>query len=34
MIRACGCTDDAALKQLVQEIKTAYDEESLLFREA
>lgn len=34
MIRACGCTDDAALKQLVQEVKTAYDEESLLFREA
>jgi len=31
---AFGCADDASLAQLVQEVKDAYHEESLLFKEA
>lgn len=34
MVRACGCADAEALHALVQEVRDAFDQESLLFREA
>jgi putative nucleotidyltransferase with HDIG domain len=34
MVRACGCADAEALRALVQEVRDAFDQESLLFREA
>jgi len=34
MVRACGCADEAALGALVQEVRDAFEQESLLFREA
>jgi hypothetical protein len=34
MISASGCEDEAALAQLVQEVRDAFQEESFLFKEA
>jgi putative nucleotidyltransferase with HDIG domain len=34
MVRACGCADDESLRALVQEVREAFDQESLLFKEA
>jgi putative nucleotidyltransferase with HDIG domain len=34
MLRACACADEVSLSALVQEVRDAFEEESLLFKEA
>jgi hypothetical protein len=34
MLSACGCADEESLTPLVQELRDAFDQETLLFREA